>query len=112
MTIQAWPAERPAGESEKRPIILGHKSFSQELILREVGRRRSRTGSTKSPHEIGPLFEELLKDAKITPKQIDWIGVTTHPGLLARYSQGLMWRKLFLSCTNSPSIPSITFFPI
>ncbi|MEK6624331.1 MAG: tRNA (adenosine(37)-N6)-threonylcarbamoyltransferase complex transferase subunit TsaD, partial [Bdellovibrionota bacterium] len=79
----------PAGESEKRPIILGHKSFSQELILRKWGGVVPELAARNHLMKLAPLFEELLKDAKITPKQIDWIGVTTHPGLLGPLLTGI-----------------------
>ncbi|HAZ14391.1 MAG: tRNA (adenosine(37)-N6)-threonylcarbamoyltransferase complex transferase subunit TsaD [Bdellovibrionales bacterium GWA2_49_15] len=79
----------PEGAGSRTPTILGHKSFSQELILRKWGGVVPELAARNHLMKLAPLFEELLKEAKITPSQIDCIGVTTHPGLLGPLLTGI-----------------------
>ncbi|MBI2520541.1 MAG: tRNA (adenosine(37)-N6)-threonylcarbamoyltransferase complex transferase subunit TsaD [Bdellovibrio sp.] len=76
-------------ESNRPPIILGHKSFSQELILRKWGGVVPELAARNHLMKLAPLFEELLLESNIAAKQIDWIGVTTHPGLLGPLLTGI-----------------------
>ncbi len=95
----------PTGQSSSRPCILGHKSFSQELILRKWGGVVPELAARNHLMKLAPLLEELLKDAQISSSQIDYIGVTTHPGLLGPLLTGINVAKTLSLIHKKPLNP-------
>lgn len=80
--------ERPI-DSSSFPKIMAHYSFSQETLLRKWGGVVPEIAARNHLAKLVPLLEQVFDEAKITPKEIDLIGVTTHPGLLGPLLTGL-----------------------
>lgn len=77
------------GNYSNPPTILSHNFFSQETILRKWGGVVPEIAARNHLAKLVPLLEETFSKAKLGPKDIDLIGVTTHPGLLGPLLTGL-----------------------
>lgn len=73
------------GEGE----ILAWNTFSQEEILKKWGGIVPEIASRNHLAKLVPLLEAVFEKAKKSPKDLDLIGVTTHPGLLGPLLTGL-----------------------
>jgi len=69
--------------------ILAWNTFSQEEILKKWGGIVPEIASRNHLAKLVPLMEELFLKAGKDPKDLDLIGVTTHPGLLGPLLTGL-----------------------
>lgn len=78
-----------SGAYQKSPEILAFQSFSAELLLKKWGGVVPEIAARNHLTKIAPLLEETFLKAKLSPKEIDLIGVTTHPGLLGPLFTGL-----------------------
>jgi N6-L-threonylcarbamoyladenine synthase len=71
------------------PEVIAHLSFSQELLLRRWGGVVPEIAARNHLVKLPPLLQELFDSAKISPSDIDLIGVTVKPGLLGPLLTGL-----------------------
>ncbi|MCB9061356.1 MAG: tRNA (adenosine(37)-N6)-threonylcarbamoyltransferase complex transferase subunit TsaD [Halobacteriovoraceae bacterium] len=82
-----------AEDSQERPEILAHKSFSQELLLEKWGGVVPEIAARNHLEKINPLLENTFKIAGVNTRDINLIGVTTLPGLLGPLLTGLNTAK-------------------
>lgn len=87
------------------PTLLAHHSFSQELLLEKWGGVVPEIAARNHLAKIVPLLERALYEAKIEAKDIDLIGVTTHPGLLGPLLTGLNAAKSLSLLNRIPIRP-------
>jgi len=78
-----------AGKKGGLPELLGMESFSQEFLLRKWGGVVPEIAARNHLAKIVPLLEEVFTKTSLSPKDIDLIGITTHPGLLGPLLTGL-----------------------
>lgn len=69
--------------------ILAWNTFSQEQMLKKWGGIVPEIASRNHLAKLVPLMEEVFEAAEKSPKDLDLIGVTTHPGLLGPLLTGL-----------------------
>ena len=92
-----------AKDLETPPEVLALKLFSQETLLKKWGGVVPEIAARNHLTKLAPLLEELFTETKTQTKDIDAIGVTTHPGLLGPLLTGLNGAKT-LSMINQTSI--------
>lgn len=95
--------QEAAGESDF-PKVLAHQSFSQEILLRKWGGVVPEIAARNHLAKLVPLMEEVFDKAAVKAKEIDLIGVTTHPGLLGPLLTGLNTAKSLALITKTPII--------
>lgn len=71
------------------PTILSFNLFSQETLLAKWGGIVPEIAARNHLEKIVPLLDQTLTEAKLSPSDIDLIGVTTNPGLLGPLLTGL-----------------------
>lgn len=81
------------GDFNTSPTLLAHQSFSQELMLARWGGVVPEIAARNHLEKITPLLDEAFKLAGLSMKNIDLIGVTTHPGLLGPLLTGINCAK-------------------
>lgn len=86
------------------PEILSFESFSQELILAKWGGVVPEIAARNHLEKIAPLLKTCLKKAEVSLSQIDYIGVTTFPGLLGPLLTGLNAAKTISLIHKTPII--------
>ena len=84
--------------------ILSHVSFTQEEILKKWGGVVPEIAARHHLEKLTPLLEEALDKANISLAEIDYIGVTTHPGLLGPLLTGLNCAKSISLLIEKPII--------
>jgi N6-L-threonylcarbamoyladenine synthase len=84
--------------------IISHVSFTQEEILKKWGGVVPEIAARHHLEKLTPLLTEALTQAKITMSDIDYIGVTTHPGLLGPLLTGLNCAKSIALLIEKPII--------
>ncbi len=77
----------------KKPELLAHQSFSQELILQKWGGVVPEIAARNHLEKISPLLKSTLKAAAITLADLNLVAVTTHPGLLGPLLTGINCAK-------------------
>jgi N6-L-threonylcarbamoyladenine synthase len=92
-------------ETDSYPKILAHKSFEQIDILKKWGGVVPEIAARNHLKKITPLLDEVFKEACLTPRDIDLIGVTTHPGLLGPLLTGLNAAKTLALLYKKPIVP-------
>ena len=92
-------------DTEGFPKILSHKSFTQEDILKEWGGVVPEIAARNHLEKLIPLLDSAFKEAKLTPQDIDLIGVTTTPGLLGPLLTGLNAAKTLSLIYQKPIVP-------
>ncbi|MGD9886752.1 MAG: tRNA (adenosine(37)-N6)-threonylcarbamoyltransferase complex transferase subunit TsaD [Bacilli bacterium] len=75
--------------------VLSNIVFSQIDIHKAYGGVVPEVASRHHVQKITVVFEEALKQASITPKDIDLVAVTTHPGLIGSLLVGINAAKAF-----------------
>ena len=93
------------GKDSPTPEILSHLSFSQENILKKWGGVVPEIASRNHLAKLTPLIQEAFLQAKLDPKDIDLLGVTTHPGLLGPLLTGLNAAKSISLIFEKPIFP-------
>lgn len=93
------------GQYQKKPEVLTHNRFSQDTMLMKWGGVVPEIASRNHLKKLVPLLEECFEKAKLTPGDIDLIGVTTHPGLLGPLLTGLNGAKTMSLIHKTPIIP-------
>jgi N6-L-threonylcarbamoyladenine synthase len=91
-------------ETDSFPEILALKSFEQIDILKKWGGVVPEIAARNHLKKITPLLDEVFKEANLTPKDIDLIGVTTHPGLLGPLLTGLNAAKSLALLYQKPIV--------
>jgi N6-L-threonylcarbamoyladenine synthase len=92
-------------ELAQLPTLLAHHSFSQEIILKRWGGVVPEIASRNHVLKITPLLDECFKEAKLGPKDIDLIAVTSHPGLLGPLLTGITAAKTISLFHQKPIMP-------
>ncbi len=92
-------------ETGELPSILAHHSFSQETILQQWGGVVPEIAARNHLAKITPLLKQVFSTAKITAKDVDQIGVTTHPGLLGPLLTGVNAAKTISLIHQTPINP-------
>lgn len=92
-------------EGNKTPNLLGHLSFSQEVLLKAWGGVVPEIAARNHMEKLVPLLKTLLEESKISLQSIDLIGVTTHPGLLGPLLTGLNLAKSLSLFLHLPIVP-------
>ena len=92
-------------ETDSYPKILALKSFEQIDLLKKWGGVVPEIAARNHLKKITPLLDEVFKEANLTPKDIDVIGVTTHPGLLGPLLTGLNAAKTLALLYQKPIVP-------
>ena len=64
------------------PNVRAFNLFSQETLLAKWGGIVPEIAARNHLEKIVPLLDQTLLEAKLSPSDIDLIGVTTNPGLL------------------------------
>lgn len=90
----------------KKPELLAHQSFSQELILQKWGGVVPEIAARNHLEKLTPLLESALTKAGIKISDIDLVSVTTHPGLLGPLLTGINCAKT-LALINELPISSV-----
>ena len=90
----------------KKPVLLAHQSFSQELILQKWGGVVPEIAARNHLLKLTPLLESALETAQIKLSQIDLVAVTTHPGLLGPLLTGINCAKT-IALLNKLSMASV-----
>lgn len=90
--------------NEKKEI-LGELSFSQEILLKKWGGIVPEIAARNHLEKLFPLLEEVFAQAKKTPREVDLIGVTTHPGLMGPLLTGLNSAKSLALLFKIPIVP-------
>lgn len=93
------------GEYEEKPEVLAFNFFSQETILKKWGGVVPEIAARNHMTKLTPLLQETFDHAQITPREIDLIGVTTHPGLLGPLLTGLNSAKTLSLLFKTPILP-------
>jgi len=91
--------------SDDYPKVLSHVSFSQENLLQEWGGVVPEIAARNHLAKITPILKNALSRAKIESKDIDQIGVTTHPGLLGPLLTGVNAAKTLSLIHHVPINP-------
>lgn len=91
-------------KEENQTEILSHFSFSQEEILKKWGGVVPEIAARHHLEKLKPLLIESLESAQIKINEIDYIGVTTHPGLLGPLLTGLNTAKTLSIMTEKPIV--------
>lgn len=89
-------------ETDGKPAILSHVSFTQEEILRKWGGIVPEIAARNHLQKITPLLSEAFEQSKLSPGDIDLIGVTTLPGLLGPLLTGLNAAKTLALIHEKP----------
>lgn len=84
--------------------ILSHVSFTQEEILKKWGGVVPEIAARHHLEKLTPLLTEALNASEISLNEVDYIGVTTHPGLLGPLLTGLNCAKSISLLTEKPII--------
>lgn len=92
-------------EPTQLPTLLAHHSFSQEIILKRWGGVVPEIASRNHVLKITPLLDECFLETKLTPKDIDLVAVTTHPGLLGPLLTGITAAKTISLLHQLPIMP-------
>ncbi len=90
--------------NEKKEV-LGEISFSQEFLLKKWGGIVPEIAARNHLAKLVPLMEEVFEKAKRSPRDLDLIGVTTHPGLLGPLLTGLNAAKTLSLLYRVPIVP-------
>ncbi|TDJ04401.1 MAG: tRNA (adenosine(37)-N6)-threonylcarbamoyltransferase complex transferase subunit TsaD [Deltaproteobacteria bacterium] len=89
------------GEGE----ILAWNTFSQEEMLKKWGGIVPEIAARNHLAKLVPLLQEIFEKAEKSPKDLDLIGVTTHPGLLGPLLTGLNAAKTLALLYQVPIVP-------
>ena len=84
--------------------LLSHFSFSQEEILEKWGGVVPEIAARHHLSKLKPLLLEALEKANFSIKDLDYIGVTTNPGLLGPLLTGLNTAKSIALMIEKPII--------
>lgn len=87
------------------PEILAHHSFSQEIILRRWGGVVPEIAARNHVVKITPLLEQCFEETGISPKDLDLVAVTSHPGLLGPLLTGITAAKTISLLHQLPVSP-------
>lgn len=85
--------------------VLSHKTFGQEDSLKEWGGVVPEIAARNHLQKIAPLLKMTTEEAGITSSDIDYIGVTSTPGLLGPLLTGLNAAKTLALVAQKPIIP-------
>ena len=84
--------------------VLSHLIFSQIDIHKLYGGVVPEIASRNHVKHITKLIDEALKDANISPKEVDFIAVTNGPGLIGSLLVGINAATAFAYANNLPII--------
>ena len=80
--------------------VLSNVIYTQIDIHKEFGGVVPEIASRHHVEKITYVFETALKEANVTPKDIDLVAVTTHPGLIGSLLVGINAAKAFSLAHN------------
>ena len=84
--------------------VLADVVYSQMDIHEKYGGVVPEVASRKHVQKIIYVFDQALKQAKITAKEIDLVAVTTHPGLIGSLLVGLNAARAFALVHKKPIV--------
>ena len=90
--------------NEKKEV-LAEITFSQEILLKKWGGIVPEIAARNHLAKLVPLLEEVFSKANKSPRDLDLIGVTTHPGLLGPLLTGLNAAKTLSLMYKIPIVP-------
>ncbi len=91
--------------NDPKPHIVDTLTYSQIELYEKWGGVVPEIASRNHLKKIIPLYKDLLFKNNISEKNIDLIGVTTHPGLLGPLLTGLMLAKSISLIHKTPIYP-------
>ena len=102
--------ESSCDETSASVVLNGRKVLSNAIstsleLHKEYGGVVPELASRKHIEFIVPCIEKALKDANVTLKDIDYIGVTYGPGLIGALLVGLSAAKALSWAENIPLVP-------
>ena len=80
--------------------VIASVVYSQIDIFEKFGGVIPEVASRKHIQKITVVFEQCLKEANMTPKDIDLVAVTTHPGLIGSLLVGINAAYAFAMAHN------------
>jgi len=95
--------EEAASENDL-PRVISHFSFGQEELLAQWGGVVPEIAARNHLAKLTPLLKEAFTAAKLAPSDIDYISVTTSPGLLGPLLTGLNAAKTLALIHQKPII--------
>ena len=84
--------------------VLSNVVYSQIDTHRIFGGVVPEVASREHVRKVTYVFEEALKEANITPKEVDLVAVTTTPGLIGSLLVGINAAKAFALAHNKPCV--------
>ncbi|MGZ3789234.1 MAG: tRNA (adenosine(37)-N6)-threonylcarbamoyltransferase complex transferase subunit TsaD [Bacteriovorax sp.] len=87
---------------KKRPELLAHQSFSQEILLQKWGGVVPEIAARNHLEKLSPLLESALHSAAVKISDIHLVAVTTHPGLLGPLLTGINCAKTIALINQKP----------
>lgn len=93
------------GAPDARAEVIGLRYFGQEEILRKWGGVVPEIAARNHLIKLAPLLEDLFQSTNLNPKDVDLIGMTTHPGLLGPLLTGLNAAKSLSLLHQIPILP-------
>lgn len=97
--------EADSKDLETPPTVMTQKSFSQEQLLSKWGGVVPEIAARNHLAKLVPLLEDTLDSVSVDMKNIDYIGVTTQPGLLGPLLTGLNTAKTLSLIFEKPIVP-------
>lgn len=88
--------------SDEEKSVLALNSYSQDFMLKKWGGVVPELAARNHVEAIPPLLKVTLEEAKIDPKTITDIAVTTHPGLIGPLLTGMNLGKTFALMNKLP----------
>ncbi|MCT4641922.1 MAG: tRNA (adenosine(37)-N6)-threonylcarbamoyltransferase complex transferase subunit TsaD [Bacteriovoracaceae bacterium] len=85
--------------------VLAHKSFDQEKALRKWGGVVPEIAARNHLEKMPLLLDSIFNEAGVSIEQIDYIGVTSLPGLLGPLLTGLNTAKSLSLIYKKPIVP-------
>ena len=84
--------------------VLANAIYTQIDIHKIFGGVVPEVASREHVKKMIYVFEQALMDAKVTPKEIDLVAVTTTPGLIGSLLVGINAAKAFALAHNIPCV--------
>lgn len=84
--------------------VIASVVYTQIDIFEKYGGVVPEVASRKHIQKITVVFEECLKQANMTPENIDLVAVTTHPGLIGSLLVGINAAHAFALANNIPCV--------
>lgn len=104
LSIESSCDETSVAIVEDGKKVYSNVIFTQIDIHTKYGGVVPEIASRHHIEKITYVIDEALKEAKMTPNDVDYIAVTTHPGLVGSLMVGINAAKVLSYCFNKPLI--------